>query len=318
MSNDINAIVQEMKTAAILEQEYRNSGGFMTDGWNDVASIRNIILIIDALEAEQKRNEYLESWRNEAEETLVRLAAFLQVIGIPHAVNWRDWIDNAEKKVMHDQRKIAELESTPVPVVLDEMKYPRRPLPRTYQIGVDVGRVDGWNAYRAAILSTSPAQPDSSIGNGQLLQRLEKQQAESNGFPHLAAIPETLPCNVLLEPGFRLRKGVTTSTLITALNRRAEYERETENATPKETERMKQSLDSLMTSAGFQKVKRSVYDPEKWKLVPIKSTPEMIQAARVSANDLSVEVIDGAEITYVHHEDIYDVMVAASPVPEGQ
>lgn len=38
-----------------------------------------------------------EEWIAEAKKTLDRLSAFLQHIGAPHAVHWRDWIDNAEK-----------------------------------------------------------------------------------------------------------------------------------------------------------------------------------------------------------------------------
>lgn len=44
--------------------------------------------------------------------------------------------------------------------------------------------------------------------------------------------PETLPCPVMLEPGFRFGKGVPTKTMLGALQRRAEYYAEVEAMTP--------------------------------------------------------------------------------------
>jgi hypothetical protein len=41
-----------------------------------------------------------EQWIAEAKLTLDRLGAFLQSIGAPHAVDWREWIGNAEKHVL--------------------------------------------------------------------------------------------------------------------------------------------------------------------------------------------------------------------------
>lgn len=39
----------------------------------------------------------------------------------------------------------------------------------------------------------------------------------------VASYPEKLPCPVFLEPGLRFGKGVTTSLMLGALQRRAEY-----------------------------------------------------------------------------------------------
>ncbi|MBK5144683.1 hypothetical protein I2494_13325 [Budviciaceae bacterium BWR-B9] len=39
---------------------------------------------------------------------------------------------------------------------------------------------------------------------------------------------------------------------------------------------MKQAFESLMTCAGALKVKRSVYNPDEWRLVPIEPTEDMI------------------------------------------
>jgi len=48
------------------------------------------------------------------------------------------------------------------------------------------------------------------------------------------AAPEKLPCDVLLEPGLRFGKGVSTKTMLTALKRRAEYYAELEEMTPEQ------------------------------------------------------------------------------------
>ncbi len=46
--------------------------------------------------------------------------------------------------------------------------------------------------------------------------------------------PETLPCPVLLEPGLRFGKGVTTSMVLKALQRRADYYAELDAMTPEQ------------------------------------------------------------------------------------
>ncbi|MFZ5334788.1 hypothetical protein ACOY9E_21185 [Enterobacter asburiae] len=46
--------------------------------------------------------------------------------------------------------------------------------------------------------------------------------------------PETLPCPVMLEPGLRFGKGVTTKTMLGALQRRAEHYAELEAMTPEQ------------------------------------------------------------------------------------
>lgn len=48
------------------------------------------------------------------------------------------------------------------------------------------------------------------------------------------AVPETLPCPVLLEPGLRFGKGVRTQIMLDALQRRAEYYAELEAMTPEQ------------------------------------------------------------------------------------
>lgn len=48
------------------------------------------------------------------------------------------------------------------------------------------------------------------------------------------AYPETLPCPVLLEPGLRFGKGVTTNTMLKALQRRANYNSDLDAMTPEQ------------------------------------------------------------------------------------
>lgn len=48
------------------------------------------------------------------------------------------------------------------------------------------------------------------------------------------AVPETLPCPVMLEPGLRFGKGVRTQTMLDALQRRAEYSAGLEAMTPEQ------------------------------------------------------------------------------------
>lgn len=102
--------------------------------------------------------------------------------------------------------------------------------------------------------------------------RVEREQLEASQ----PVAPETLPCNVLLEPGLRFGKGIKTTTLLSALERRAEYEKEAKNETPEQKEQRLKAFFELMGLAGAQTVKRSVYDSEKWQLVPIEPTEDMI------------------------------------------
>lgn len=57
--------------------------------------------------------------------------------------------------------------------------------------------------------------------------------------------PEKLPCPVRLEPGLLFGKGVTTSTMLSALQRRAEYYTELEAMTPEEREKHDASIEEF-------------------------------------------------------------------------
>lgn len=50
----------------------------------------------------------------------------------------------------------------------------------------------------------------------------------------VTSYPEKLPCPVFLEPGLRFSKGVTTSIMLDALQRRAEYNAELDAMTPEQ------------------------------------------------------------------------------------
>jgi hypothetical protein len=54
---------------------------------------------IEELERAAEGVAWQDQWIEEAQKTLRHLAAFLQVMGVPYAVSWRDWIDNAEKRL---------------------------------------------------------------------------------------------------------------------------------------------------------------------------------------------------------------------------
>lgn len=57
--------------------------------------------------------------------------------------------------------------------------------------------------------------------------------------------PEKLPCPVLLEPGMRFGKGVSTSTVLKALQRRADYYAELEAMTPEERAEHDANIEDL-------------------------------------------------------------------------
>ncbi|EOG8334633.1 Eaa protein [Salmonella enterica subsp. enterica serovar Bredeney] len=58
-------------------------------------------------------------------------------------------------------------------------------------------------------------------------------------------VPETLPCPVHLVPGLRLGKGCKTETLLTVLQRRAEYYAKLEAMTPEEREKHGASIEAF-------------------------------------------------------------------------
>lgn len=57
--------------------------------------------------------------------------------------------------------------------------------------------------------------------------------------------PQKLPCPVRLEPWLLFGKGVPTSTMLDALQRRAEYHEELESMTPEEREEREQNIKAF-------------------------------------------------------------------------
>lgn len=64
-------------------------------------------------------------------------------------------------------------------------------------------------------------------------------------------IPEKLPCDVHLNPGLILRKGVSTDTLLKALKRRGEIEHKLSNLSQEEREALKKSMGEFKRDVGI-------------------------------------------------------------------
>ncbi|WP_430690029.1 hypothetical protein [Klebsiella quasipneumoniae] len=65
-------------------------------------------------------------------------------------------------------------------------------------------------------------------------EELEDLRAEQDEVQSAPEYPETLPCPVLLEPGLRFGKGIKTSTMLSALARRAVHESDMAALSPEE------------------------------------------------------------------------------------
>lgn len=74
--------------------------------------------------------------------------------------------------------------------------------------------------------------------------------------------PDKLPCPVLLEPGLRFGKGVKTSTMLGALQRRAEYYAEREAMTPEQIAEEDEAIEELRNMLGV------VIDKGEWQAAP--------------------------------------------------
>lgn len=87
------------------------------------------------------------------------------------------------------------------------------------------------------------------------LQLAEIALAALQAEPPAQPYPEKLPCPVRLEPGLLFGKGVSTSTMLGALQRRAEYYAELDAMTPEEREKHDASIEefkSLLPKVGMQ------------------------------------------------------------------
>lgn len=84
--------------------------------------------------------------------------------------------------------------------------------------------------------------------------------------------PAVLPCPVFLEPGLRFGKGVLTSTMLGALQRRAEYYAELEEMTPEEREKHDASIEEFKAMLPH----RAPAAPAGYALVPVEPTEAMM------------------------------------------
>lgn len=61
-----------------------------------------------------------------------------------------------------------------------------------------------------------------------------QERRKANSTPPAPVVPETLPCSVELKPGLIIGKGCKTETLLSALQRRYDYNAEIDAMTPEE------------------------------------------------------------------------------------
>lgn len=106
-------------------------------------------------------------------------------------------------------------------------------------------------------------------------------------------MPETLPCPVMLEPGFRFGKGVRTQTMLDALQRRAEYYAELEAMSPERRADHDAGMKGFAAMlhgdrrdlthpvdpqiAAYEKIMEQAV-PDGWVTVPVEPTEGMVIA----------------------------------------
>lgn len=91
--------------------------------------------------------------------------------------------------------------------------------------------------------------------------------------PPAPVVPVTLPCAVELKPGLIIGKGCKTETLLTALQRRADYYAEIDAMTPEERAEHDANIEAFKAML-----------PQPTPVVPEEATPkniEMLASARV-------------------------------------
>lgn len=84
-----------------------------------------------------------------------------------------------------------------------------------------------------------PCKPDIFAATYEPAELQERRKAEAPGYP------ETLPCPVLLEPGLKFGKGVSTRLVLDALRRRADYYAELEGMTPEQRAKHDAGIDEF-------------------------------------------------------------------------
>lgn len=109
------------------------------------------------------------------------------------------------------------------------------------------------------------------------------------------AYPETLPCPVLLEPGLRFGKGVTTNTMLKALQRRADYNSDLDAMTPEQRSEHDANIEAFKAMLP----QPAPVVPDGYVMVPKEPTEEMLQASYREAS--------------VYSPTAYRAMIAAAP-----
>lgn len=136
-------------------------------------------------------------------------------------------------------------------------------------------------------------------GNHRLANVIQDLIAPLYAAPQPVAVPETLPCPVLLEPGMRFGKGVRTQTMLDALNRRADHYAKLEAMTAEQHAEREAGIQAF--AAMLQPSSGALQLPDGWKLVPVELTCEMDDAAWDAYHDNRCM------------SDIYAAMLAAAP-----
>lgn len=145
--------------------------------------------------------------------------------------------------------------------------------------------------------------------------------------PPAQEYPETLPCPVILEPNFRLGKGVRTATMLRALQTRAEHQAELDAMTREQRAEYEARMDEFKamlpspskdsmsvdaqqaetdtTAQQFESLAGQVVGgSEGWKLVPLEPTKEMVAKMRYHNGGYDKHIKNG-----------YAAMLAVAPEP---
>jgi hypothetical protein len=145
-------------------------------------------------------------WEVEAQGTLERLSRFLQKIGAPYAVDWREWIDNAEKHLLAketiempaplDEKFFAALDicGTQEPLeVYDSNSWRRIGLARRYEevIIPERQRVDG----HLNISNTNLLRALVAAFNAMLARRAEKTAVHADPTGTTREMPHCPSCS---------------------------------------------------------------------------------------------------------------------------
>lgn len=129
--------------------------------------------------------------------------------------------------------------------------------------------------------------------------------------------PETLPCPVLLEPGLRFGKGVKTSTMLSALVRRAVYESDLAALSPEERAEFQVGIEDVKALIA----QPAPVVPDGYVMVPKVATEKMLIAGLEEADPLG-SLIDwnasrGDCNTREQVQGMFEAMLAAAPQSPG-